>query len=170
MTHSSGTITVDVQIDHGQLYMYAVAPWAADPSNDAVLRALDDAQQSGRMVGVADGLIDLVTPVQWNLQAPMRIELWPSEPQSDDENWDHVVDVDLDVPEGQLFFEASGGWAPIRCDVPSGTYRARVSGCGYNEGVDGVEGMDSYRLRLWPRSEARLPELRKSWSGWEKLN
>lgn len=169
MTDSSVTITVDVQIDHGQLYIYATAPWTDDPSNDAVLRALDDARQSGRMVGVADGLIDLVTPVQWNLHAPMQIEVWPGEPESDDENWDHVVDVDLDVPQGQLFFEASGGWAPIRCEVPTGTYRARMSGRGYTAGADGAEGMDSYRLRLWPRSETHPLKLRKSWAGWEKL-
>jgi hypothetical protein len=167
MSQPSATINLEVEVDYGQIYIYAVSPWENNRSNDAVLRALDDAWHTHRFVGAADGVIDLVTPVQWNFHAPMRVEIWPEEPPSDDDSWDHVVDIDLDVPNGMLFFEGSGGGAPIPCAVPSGTYRAQVSGRGYDEaGRDRIEGMDSYRLRLWPRTESGLPTLRKSWPGW----
>ncbi|MCK2238230.1 MULTISPECIES: hypothetical protein [unclassified Crossiella] len=169
MTQPTVTTDLDVEINHGQVYIYAQAPWADDPSNNAVLRALDDARQSGRFVGVADALIDLVTPVQWNFHAPMRIEIWSLEPPADDDAWDQVVDVDLDVPNGRLWFEGSGGREPIPCDVPAGTYRARVSGRGYTEAADGAEGLDSYRLRLWPRGDETSPALRRGWPGWQNI-
>jgi hypothetical protein len=167
MTHPSVEINLEVEINYGQVYIYSVTPWADDPENTAVLRALDDAHRSGRFVGVADGVLDLVTPVQWNFNAPMRVEVWPQEPPTDDDNWDQVVDIDLDVPTGQLSFEGSGGREPIPCEVPVGDYRARVSGRGYTEAKEGVEGMDSYRVRLWPRDARCPPQLRKSWSGWQ---
>jgi hypothetical protein len=168
MSEPSVTIDLDIEIDHGQLYIYSVAPWADDRENDATLRALDDARQSDRWVGVADGLIDLVVPFRKSFNAPMRVEVWPEEPPSDDDNWDHVVDVDFDVSHDELVFEPSGGFTPVRCDqpVPSGIYRVRVSGRGYTESAGGAEGLDSYRIRLWPRDTSRSPEVRKRWPGW----
>lgn len=170
-SRSSVTIDLEIEIDHGQLYIYSVAPWADDHDNDAMLRALDDARQSGRWVGAADGMIDLVVPFRKSFNAPMRVEVWPEEPPSDDDNWDHVVDVDFDLHDGQLVFEPSGGFTPIRCDgsVPSGSFRARISGRGYTETVEGAEGLDSYRICLWPRQGESPAELRKSWPGWEKI-
>lgn len=158
----SFTITLEIEIDYGQVFIYSVAPWANDRNNDAMLRALDDARQSGRWVGLADGMIDVVVPFQKSFNAPMLVEVWSEEPPADDENWDHVVDVDFDVRGGELVFEPSGGFTPIHAEpVPSGSYRARVSGRGYAD-----EDRDSYRIRLWPRSGARLAELRKRWPGW----
>ncbi|WP_146241405.1 hypothetical protein [Actinokineospora spheciospongiae] len=86
-TQPDVTIDLQVEIDHGQLYIYSVAPWANDPDNDAVLRALDDARRSGRWVGLADGLIDLVVPFAKSFDAPLRIEVWPVEPPADDTAW-----------------------------------------------------------------------------------
>jgi hypothetical protein len=75
---------LEVEIDYGQVYIYCKSPWADD--TNAVLRALDDAWQSNRFVGVSDGLVDLVTPIQWNFHAPMRVEIWALEPPVDDDN------------------------------------------------------------------------------------
>ncbi|MCP2248148.1 hypothetical protein [Lentzea aerocolonigenes] len=166
MTSPNTTMDVEVQIDHGQVYVYGVAP---DPERESVLKALDDAHQTRRFVGVADGLVDVLTPVQWNLNAPMRIEVWEAEPPDDDDNWDQVVDVDLDVPDGRLYFEASGGWNPLNFEVPTGRYRARVSSQGYTEAREGAEGLDSYRFRLWPRDQESAPQLRKAWPGWDSM-
>ena len=158
-------IVVDlrVEIDYGQLYIYSVAPWADDPHNDAVIRALDDARHSGRWVGVADGLIDLVVPFRKSFEAPMRVEVWPTEPPADDGDWDQVVDVDFDVRDGQLVFEPSGGFSPVRCDslVPPGSYRARADrGSGLRRQRDGDGAGDSQAGtrttgRIGPRAGGR---------------
>jgi hypothetical protein len=168
MTQPITTTDLEVEINYSQVYIYSLPPWTDDPEgHNAVLRALDDAHSSGRFVGVSEGLIDFLTTAEWNFNAPMRVETWAVEPPDDDQDWDHVVDVDLDVPNGRLMFEGSGGREPITCEVSPGSYRARLSGRGYAEAKEGVQGMDSYRVRLWPRASDHSPTLRKRWPGWE---
>jgi hypothetical protein len=158
-----------VRADHSQIYIESSAAeddgWDGD---DAYTGALEDAVGSGRFVGVRPGLIDLLTPGQWNWNTPMRIEIWSGEPPDDRHAWDHEVDADLDVPDGWISFAASGGGTPQRADVPSGTYRVRVSGRGFTVlGHAGAEGDDSYRLRLWHSGRPADPVLRKRWPGWD---
>ncbi|MDX8053488.1 hypothetical protein SK571_29305 [Lentzea sp. BCCO 10_0798] len=168
MTQPTTTLDLEVEFSHSQVYIYSVAPWESDPEgHNAVLRALDDAHTSRRFVGVSEGLIDFLTAAEWNFNAPMRVETWAVEPTDDGENWDHVVDVDLDVHNGRLMFEGSGGRPPIPCEVPSGSYRIRLAGRGYTQAQEGVEGMDAYRLQLWPRKGDEPPTLRKRWPGFE---
>lgn len=168
MTQPTLTINTEIEIDYSQVYIYSESPYAKDPKSDAMSRSLDDARRSGRWVGVADGLIDLVVPFRKSFNAPMRVEVWPQQPPPDDDNWDHVVDVDLDVTNDRLMFEPSGGFDALTCEVtvPSGAYRIRVSGGGYTEADRGAEGLDSHRIQLWPRTSNAAPELRKSWPGW----
>jgi hypothetical protein len=158
-----------VRADYGQIYIESSATdddgW---PDDSPYLAALDDAVDSGRFVGVRPGLIDLMTPGQWNWNTPVRIEIWSSEPPDDRHAWDHEVDAYLDVPDGWISFAASGGGTPERTDIPAGTYRVRVSGRGFTVlGHAGAEGDDSYRLRLWLTEQAADPELRKRWPGWD---
>lgn len=159
-----------VAADHGQVYIYSAIE-DPDPHDDwsgeFYLDALDDAVSSGRFVGVAGNLIDLMTPGQWNWALPMRVEVWPDQPPAE-AGWDHEVDVDLDVEDGPLVFEASGGGGQrTEVHVPPSRYRVRVSGRGYRMvGAGGAEGEDSYRLRLWPRATDAPPELRTCWPGW----
>jgi hypothetical protein len=163
-----------VAADYGQIYIYsdaAVAGFDNDDSDNLYLDALDDAVDSERFVGTAGGLIDLMTPGQWNFNTPMRVEVWAAEPLADTDGWSHEVDVDLDVPDGRLNFAASGGGVPIPVELPEGRYRARVSGSGYTtRGAAGADGGDYYRLRLWPRVTDTDPKLRKSWPGWKNYS
>jgi hypothetical protein len=105
------TTELEIALDYGQVYIYDAGA-GIDFTGNVMLDALDDAWESARYVGVAGGLIDLLSPVQYKFTAPMRLEVWPGEPSDDQANWDHVVDIDLDAPTGQLRFEASGGGNP----------------------------------------------------------
>jgi len=159
-----------VRADHGQIYIYSLAATnnddAWETSENVYLDALEDATSSRRFVGVAGGLVDLMTPGQWNWETPMRVEVWNGEPAAD-AGWDHEVDVDLDIPDGQLHFDASGGSGSVRVEVPAGMYRARVAGRGFTAlGVSGDNATDEYRLRLWPRTVDSDPKLRIAWPGW----
>ena len=163
---------LEVEADYGQIYIYD--PETQQPADDAtdddnpLERALDDAYESRRFVGYDSGLIDVITPSQYNWKAPMRIEVSETPPASDVETWDHVVEVSLPVPSGRLVFQASGGGAPIETQIPAGNYRARFSGRGYAAGVGEIEGHESYRLQLWPADEAE-PQLVRYWEGYDLL-
>jgi hypothetical protein len=110
------------------------------------------------------------TPVQFNYDAPLRVEAWDAEPPADTDNWDHVVDIDLDAPTGHLMFRESGpAEDPERCDVPPGLYRARIAGRGWDVTNMQGGGLDDYRVQLWPRSGDAEPVLLKAWPGWARL-
>jgi hypothetical protein len=168
MTDATQTIELEIAIDYGQVYVLDLS--AEDGlGTEAVMDALDDAQNSGRYVGTAGPIIDFTTPVQYNFTAPMHVEVWANEPADDSANWDHVVDVDINLPTGKLCFVASGGGEPITCDVPAGSYRARLGGRGWDLTSPQGGGLDDYRVQLWPRVGDSEPTLQKLWPGWAKL-
>ncbi len=155
-------VDLRVAADYGQIMIYS------DPAVDwdDAFDALEDAWDGERFVGTAGGLLDLLTPGTRNAETPMRIEVWSSVPPADTEEWFDEVDVDLDVPDGRLVFQApeSGGQIPVQ--VTAGRYRARVSGAGYTAtGDEGSDGDDHYRLRLWPREADTAPIRRAAWPG-----
>jgi len=165
-----------VAADHGQIYVSSSAQADDDDDSDeyadepTALAALYDAWDSDRFVGVRTGFIDVLTPGQYNSSTPMRLEVWSAEPADDRDGWDHEVDADFDIPDGRIFFEASGGSrATTLAEIPPGSYRVRVSGRGFTEtGLAGANGDDSYRLRLWPRGDLAPAVLRKRWPGWDR--
>jgi hypothetical protein len=126
------------------------------------------ATESRRYVGTAAGLVSVMTPASTTFRTPVLIEVWAAEPADDRVDWQHEVDVDLDVPSGELVFEASGGSGRTTARVAAGLYPARVSGRGFT-GLShaGANGEGTYRLRRWPRATASAPALRKSWPGWD---
>jgi hypothetical protein len=173
-THRPFVRRLHVQADYGQIYIYdpesQVGEWNAirDENDNPLFRAMDDGSESRRFVGYDSGLIDLITPSQYNWKAPMSVEVSSTPPPLDTDQWDHVVEVPLPVPSGTLCFEASGGGKPIETQIPSGMYRARLSGRGYVAGVGEIEGHESYRLQLWPAEEAD-PLLVKYWPGYDVM-
>jgi hypothetical protein len=163
---------LEVEADYGQIYIYDPETQLADEDaagdDDPLERAMDDAYESRRFVGYAGGLIDVVTPSQYNWTAPMRVEVSDQPPPSDAESWDHVVELPLPVPSGRLVFQASGGGEPIETQIPAGSYRARFSGRGYSADAGEIEGQESYRLQLWPAAEAK-PQLIRYWAGYDLM-
>jgi hypothetical protein len=162
-----------VQSDYGQIYIYDPQTQDVDWSEDdnPFVRAMDNGSDSRRFIGYDSGLIDVLTPSQYNWDAPMRIEISDGPPPLDADAWDHIVEVPLPVPSGTLCFEASGGGEPIETQIPPGTYRARFSGRGYVPLRAGeIEGHESYRLELWPADDEAEPELVKYWHGYDPVH
>lgn len=161
-----------VQSDYGQIYMYVTDPQGVlertreDTEEDnSLLRSLDDGMGSRRFVGFDEMLINIITPSQYNWAAPLTLEVWDEPPPLDLDHWDHVVEGPFDAPIGTIAFEASGGGTPIETEIPSATYRARVSGAGFVLGIGEIEGHERWRVQLWPAAEAE-PTLLKHWDGW----
>ena len=152
---------LEIEADYGQIYIYdpQTQVWDENATDDdnSLERAMDDAYDSRRFVGYDSGLVDLLTPSQYNWKVPMRIEVSNESPSLDEEAWDHIVEVPLPVPSGMLYFQASGGGTPIETQIPADTYRARLSGRGFVAGAGEIEGHESYRLQLWPAERRRPP-------------
>jgi hypothetical protein len=161
-----------VQSDYGQLYIYDSqalvddSDWTED--DNPLARALEDGYRGRRFVGYDHSLVDVLTPSQYNWNAPMRIEVSDDEPPLELDGWDHVVEVPLPVPSGTLAFEASGGGIPRQTEIPKGSYRARISGRGFVSGAGEIEGHESYRLQLWPAPES-APKLIKYRAGYDVM-
>jgi hypothetical protein len=167
---------LEVVSDYGQIYIFDPArPPSAAPSTEddnEALRALDDAYESRRFVGYdVDGFIDVVTPSQYNPRVPIRVEVGDAPPPLELAPWDHVVEVPLPVLSGRLMFMASGSGVSKETTVPAGTYRARISGRGFLEDFEEIEGQirESFRIQLWPAPPSK-PELLKFWPGYEALS
>src|SRR5688572_3900462 len=86
-----------VMIDHHILFIHGDTPYDTSSSGDlpeevAALRA-------GAGAGIASdrGVIAVVVPVQTQVAAPVRVELWQSAPQIDELGRDFVADIDFDV-------------------------------------------------------------------------
>ncbi|HEX6952214.1 MAG TPA: hypothetical protein VF124_05440 [Gaiellaceae bacterium] len=152
--------------DYGQLYLYDAA---AAESVD-FLAALDDSVRTGLSVGVADGLVDLLLPLQWNFSAPLLLETCEGEPRLDLEEWEHTVEFALQLPSGRLLLEASGGSGRLEIEVPPATYRARWSGRDFpppGDYVPGESSEDQYRLQLWIDGSGEAPRELKRWPGYD---
>jgi hypothetical protein len=136
-------------------------------AESAPVRALYDAEDNGRHLGVHDDVIILLTPVQWHYEAAMRVELWTTAPPPDLADWDHVVEVDLAISAGALYFDAPSPHQPISTPIPIGAYRVRVAGRGYTDAASSSEGgPDSYRTQLWLSQVPSAPVLLKDWPDW----
>ncbi len=155
--------------DYGQVYLYdAMAAGSVD-----FLAALDDSARTGLTVGVADGLVDLLLPLQWNFAAPVVLETVDSEPVLDLDDWEHMVEFSLQLPSGRLLLEGSGGSGQLDIEVPPGAYRARWSGRSFppmGEYVPGESSHDNYRLQLWAAHVDEPPRELKRWSGYDLLS
>lgn len=156
-----------VESDYGQIYVIddgAVVD-AESEEDDPLFRTLEEASESRRFVGF-DRMINILTPSQYNWNAPLALEVWDERPPLDLHEWDHAVEGPFAAPSGLIYFMASGGGRPIEARVPPGTYRARVSGRDFVSGIGEIEGRESWRIQLWPAPEAP-PELLKYWDGWD---
>lgn len=168
---------LEIATDYGQIYIYSALPPFEDEDDNPFLDALADAHGTGRFIGTGGpaGPIDVMTISRRRQDIPMRVELWDVEPPTDTDSWDHEVDIDFAVPTGspRVWFEASGGGQEASVEVPSGEYRARISGSGYDAswtaGIEGHAGRESFRMQLWRRESASPPTLRKRWPGFDRF-
>ncbi len=137
---------------------------------DAYARAYESRSARRISVGLERGLASLAAPQQYNFDAPVTV--WVCESLACDESaWDHVVEFDLDVRTGTLSFGRLDGPDRESFSVVGSRYRARWSGCGFDDAYAGVadEGRsaEAYRLELAPCAKARpLVEIRR-WHGFD---
>ena len=107
------------------------------------------------MLAVAQGNVGVGTAR--NMDVPVVVELHEREPDADSNNWDQVVECDLEIGSGRVVVAGCTDYFPdaARIDVEPGSYRVRVSyGALSALSVNGLEGDDHYRVQLWPGDPA----------------
>jgi hypothetical protein len=99
-----------------------------------------------------------------NMTVPVSVEVIPTAPTLNMDEWDHIVEAGIKIPSGKLVvFELSDipEDAPS-IEVPIGSYRLRMSMRNLNSlSEDGLEGDDSYHFKLWPARYAGVRVLKQ---------
>ena len=154
--------------DYNQLYIYDARREFSEDANE-YLDALDAANRAGLTVGVASGVVDVLMPRQENSAAALELSIVQS-PPSVIEAADHIVEFDLSCT-GRIALEGSGGSGLAEVDVPSGDYRARLTGFDFDAASawrydDPGYPADHYRLELWPADDPSPAAELKRWPGY----
>ena len=136
--------SLDLFADYFQFYV-------CDGDFQTDTATLWDDTTTDRMLAVGPGLIAVGTAR--NMDVPLSLEVFSSEPVSDISDWDQVIECALALPSGTVI---AFGCTDVQDDaerfqVDPGSYLARVS---YGNLADlsdnGLEGNDRYRVQLWP--------------------
>jgi hypothetical protein len=152
---------VKVLIDHHTLYVYGAE--LDEDSGPVEEQATEAAWAGGEHVGGSFGMVAILVPMQTYADAPVRVEHWAEGPAADDPDWDFVVEFDLPVRGGRLYFQGSGGTEPVSVSCLDGYYAARLSARGYSSDRS-AEPRAEFRVQLWPfRPVVRVV---KQWHGW----
>jgi len=148
---------VSIYADYHQFY--ALDSWAA-------LEATDNAdfwtrEAFVRMLAVNPGIFGVGTATAG--EVPVTLHVDQDAPRADLAGWDHVVEVDLQLPSGQLI--VCGCTQPreegLHLELPFGGYIARVCYGGLDSVVDEA-GDDHYSIFMWP-AEASGVRVLKQW-------
>src|SRR5262245_22883902 len=117
--------TFDVFADYFQFYLQDESASGVDGDSWGGVAA-------DRMLAVAPGAIAVGTVR--NVDVPVTVEILESEPPNDLEDWDHVTECSLAIVSGKLVVAGCTDYFPdaARIELRPGTYRARISGGGFN--------------------------------------
>jgi hypothetical protein len=153
---------------YGTLYLHSGFTDVHADHEDPYRAAHDDGVRSRRFIGVLDrALVDVSVPGYGQPDTPLTIEVWPHTPPDDIGDWDHEVDVDLDI-NGGLLVQGGGGGAEVTTTLPVGEFRARISGRDFERAAR-HQGRPEFRIRLWRRPRRNQPVLRRTWPGYETV-
>jgi len=102
-----------------------------------------------------------------NVDVPIEVQIFDSEPQVDLEAVDHAVEASLELPSGTIVIMGCTAYFPDapRVNVSPGTYRV----LSVMKGISSIKSEwepadDSYVVYLWP-GEHRKPKQLKHWKG-----
>ncbi len=114
---------------------------------------------ANRVIAVP-GLLNIATAR--NMRVPVHVELCASEPETDVDQWDHIVETGINIQSGTLVITEMGT-DDLIVKVSPGYYRVRICFAGLDTlSADGLEGEDTYRIALWPGSPIELAVVKRA--------
>ena len=132
-----------------------------DEAVDGDLSEAWSAEAESRMLAVAPGTVGIGTVR--NMDVPVTIQVFSSEPTLRLHEWDHVVECSISIESGQLVVAGCTDFFPdaARISLTPALYRVRACLTGLTTlSADGLDGDDCYHLQLWP-AEAIEPTVLK---------
>ena len=117
------------------------------------------------MLAVNSGIVGVATGSYGDV--PVEIEVYGSDPGSENDNWDHIVEAGIDLSSGNLLICGCPDPEEVgRINLAPGAYRIRVCYGNLDSVVD-EEGQDHYKVSLWPDNLSK-PEVTKRWQPQQK--
>jgi hypothetical protein len=97
-----------------------------------------------------------------NMTVKTVVEIHDVEPPLSPQSWDHIAEVSLHLPTGELEVHECTGGPVTEFRMTGGWYRVRAHYGGFDT-IDesGLEGDDHYLVVLWPAPEGQLQIIRQ---------
>ena len=159
-TEPLSIVELVVALDYGQFTLHTEE---SDP--DIGVEVLEEAL-AGDGIAQRDGLLVVCSPHQNNYKMALRVEIWSAAPPDDLAEWDEAFEASLTVDGDGVTYE-SPTRKIVNIEVPSGAYRAVITGTGFvARGWPGsTEPGERWRIRLWPESAPVAAQRLKAWKG-----
>jgi hypothetical protein len=141
-----------VRLDYGQFYLSSPTQASGHDGGEDLLRLVDAAVLGqGIAGGEREDFLVVVSPHQNNFDMRLRIEVWPTEPPADLDEWQEAFVAGLVIGSAGLVY-ASPTMEERTVPVAPGRYAVRIMGRGFvNRGWPGsTTPGDEWRLQLWP--------------------
>lgn len=132
-------------MDYGQFYVFG----ASEGDPDLIEKAIKD----GAVANDGSNIV-VISPHQNNFKMSILIEVWPSLPIDDEEEWQYVTSQVVVIDTNGQLSVSSFGSNSLRISIPPGEYRIDICGRGFvRRGWPGsVYPGDEWRIRIWPGS------------------
>jgi len=109
----------------------------------------------------AEGIV-VICPVR-NMSVPVEVSIWDSKPHYLIAQWQHIVELPLQLEKGCLEIHECTGGELARFAIVAGNYTVRALFRGLNTlSEDGLKGDDFYEIQIWPHKLEALRVL-KQW-------
>ena len=113
-----------------------------------------------RMLHTGDEGFTILTASGWTVNVDLDVVDAPPEPDLD--RWEHVVEGGFTSDSGRLVVEVTGAPDDPVVDVPAGPLTVRVHGAGFAEAREADDGLDHYRVLIWPGETGDVTVLKQS--------
>ncbi len=132
---------LEVFADYHQFYV-----WDPETSGRRAPEDWSDQDVANR-AKVASGVV-VICPVR-NMEVPVELSIWETEPQVIYNQWQHVVEAPL-VTTGRIEIDESTGEPKAGFTVEPGDYTVRALYRGLDKlSEDELEGEDFYEIQIW---------------------
>jgi hypothetical protein len=113
-----------------------------------------------------EDFVVVISPHQNNFDMRLRVEVWPTEPPADLDEWQEAFVAGLVIGPAGLVY-ASPTMEEATVPVAPGRYAVRIVGRGFvNRGWPGsTTPGDEWRLQLWPAPSPIRPRRLRAWAG-----